>query len=119
MGLEMTFRNLEASDLLRARAEKKFSKVVKHLREPIEGHLVCRVEKHRHRAELTVHSAGETLKVHEETADMYATIDGVMNKLARAARRSRERRIDRTHGAGASAPSLSEESDEDALLSVD
>jgi len=101
MRLEITFRNIEASDALRERAEKKFKKVAKHLREPIEGHLVIKVEKHRHSAELTVHAAGEqTFKAQEVTDDMYATIDGIMNKAERTVRRHKERLIDK-HQAGA------------------
>lgn len=96
MRLDITFRNIDASDALRERAEKKFKKVAKHLREPIDAHLVCKVEKHRHSAELTVHAAGEqTFKAQEVTDDMYTTIDGIMNKAERTVRRARERLIDR------------------------
>ncbi len=96
MRLEITFRNIEATDALRERAEKKFQKVAKHLREPIDAHLVCKVEKHRHSAELTVHAAGDlSFRVQETTDDMYATIDGIMNKIERAVRRHKERMIDR------------------------
>jgi len=98
MGLDVTFRGMEPSKQLRERAEEKFSRITKHLNEPIEAQLVCLKEKHRQRAELTVHAAGDVLKVREEGTDMYASIDGSMNRLARAARRLRERRIDRSRG---------------------
>ena len=98
MGLDVTFRGLEPSETLRERAEEKFAKITKHLNEPIEATLVCLQEKHRQRAELTVHAAGDVLKVREEGSDMYASIDGSMNRLARAARRLRERRITRGRG---------------------
>ena len=100
MRLDITFRNIEPSDSLRQRAEKKFGKVCKHLSEPIEGHLVLKVEKHRNSAELTV-SGGkdEHFRVHEVTDDMYATIDGLMHKLERTVRRSKERRTDRNQAA--------------------
>jgi putative sigma-54 modulation protein len=98
MSLDVTFRGLEPSDKLRERAEEKFSKILVHLNEPIEAHLVCLKEKHRQRAELTVHAAGDVLKVREEGDDMFASIDGSMNRLARAARRLRERRLTRRHG---------------------
>ena len=98
MGLDITFRGLEPSETLRERAEEKFAKIVRHLNEPVEAHLVCRQEKHRHRAELTVRSAGDVLKVREDGSDMFASIDGSMNRLARAARRLRERRIHRGRG---------------------
>ncbi len=95
MRFEVTFRNTQATDALIERAEKKFAKVVKHLKEPVEAHMVVHVEKHRHRAEVTVNAARDTLKVQEETDDMYATIDRVMHKLERVARRHKERQQDR------------------------
>jgi len=97
MHLDLTYRNIQATDALKDRAERKFRKVSKHLREPIEAHLVLRVEKHRHMAEATVAASGDVFKAHEESADMYTTIDGLMNKLERVVRRHRERKIDRAH----------------------
>jgi len=97
MRLELTYRNIRAADTLRDRAERKFRKVTKHLREPIEAHVVLRVEKHRHMAEATVAANGDVFKAHEESDDMYVAIDGLMNKLERVVRRHRERIIDRAH----------------------
>ncbi len=97
MRFEVTFRNTQATDALVKRAERKFAKVAKHLREPIEAHMVVHVEKHRHMAEVNVITGRETLKVQEETDDMYRTIDRVMHKLERVARRHKERQQDRWH----------------------
>jgi len=100
MRLDITFRNLDPSDALKDRAEKKFAKVAKHLREPIEAHLVLHVERHHKSAELTVHSAGEqTFTARERTEDAYATIDGLMTRMERTVRRARERSLDRAHQA--------------------
>ena len=97
MSLEITFRNIEPSDLIRERAEKKFKKIAKHLRPPVEGHLVLKVEKHRHSAELTVSGGGDHFSAHEVTDDLYATVDGVMEKLERSVQRTKERHIDQAH----------------------
>lgn len=97
MRLEVTYRNIRPADALKNRAEKKFKKVTKHLREPIEAHVVLRIEKHRHMAEATVAAAGEVFKAHEESEDMFTSIDGLMAKLERVARRHRERNLDRMH----------------------
>jgi len=96
MNFDMTYRNIRATDALKDRAQRKFSKVSKHLREPIEAHVVLRVEKHRHMAEATVSSSGNVFKAQEESGDMYTTIDGLMSKLERTVRRHRERKIDRS-----------------------
>jgi putative sigma-54 modulation protein len=99
MRLDVTFRNMKASDALRERAEMKFQKVAMHLKEPVEGRLIMLVDKHRHTAELTVHSAGEqTFTAKETTEDPYASIDTLMHRMERTARRAKERMLDRMHG---------------------
>ncbi len=101
MRLDITFRNMKPSDRVRERVEKKFQKVAKHLREPIEADLVLKVEKHRHSAELRVSGAGESFTAHEATEDLYATIDAIMTKVERTVRRAKERSIDREHAPAA------------------
>jgi len=94
MGLEMTFRNLDPSDAMRARATKKLDRILSKFRdEDSDAHMVFSVEKHRHRVELTIKVQGEQLTIHDETDDMYTSIDNVMNKAARAARRAQDRKI--------------------------
>jgi putative sigma-54 modulation protein len=91
MELEFTFRNVEPTDAIKAWANKRFQKVTKHLKDPSSAHIEVAVDKHRHRAELTVHSSGELLRATDETDDMYTTLDGVMQKLEQAAQRQKER----------------------------
>jgi putative sigma-54 modulation protein len=100
MNIEITFRNTQSTDAIRERVLRRFAKVVKHMREPVEAHMVLRVERHRHIAEISVNAAGDTFQAHEETEDMYASIDRLMHKLARAARRHKERQQDRQHARG-------------------
>ena len=98
MNLDVTYRNVRPSPRLKGRAEKKFKKVAKHLREPIDAHLVLREEKHLKIAEFTGTGSGEVFKAEEHTSDMFASIDGLMTKLERAVRRHKERTHDRRTG---------------------
>ena len=98
MNLHVTFKNCEPSDALRDRAEQKLQKLAKYLREPIEAHIVLQVEKHRHRGDITIHSAGEILKTEVETDDMYVTVDQLMERIARAAKRLKDRRTGHHEG---------------------
>ncbi|MFT4978079.1 MAG: putative sigma-54 modulation protein [Myxococcota bacterium] len=101
MGLEMTFRNLDPSDAMRARSEKKLDRILNKFRDDdSDAHMVFSVEKHRHRVELTIRVQGELLTVHDETDDMYTSIDNVMNKAARAARRAQDRKIELARSGG-------------------
>jgi putative sigma-54 modulation protein len=92
MNLHVTFKNCEPSDALRERLEQKLDKLAKYFREPSEAHVVLGVEKHRHRGDITVHAPGEILKTEVETDDMYVTVDRLMERLERAAKRQKERR---------------------------
>lgn len=94
MQLEFTFRNIDPTDAIKNWANKRFKKVTKHLKDPTSAHLTVTVDKHRHRAELTVHSHGEILRVEDETTDLYATLDQVMAKLEQSAQRQKERLIE-------------------------
>jgi putative sigma-54 modulation protein len=91
MELEITFRNIESTEAIKDWANKRFRKVLKHLREPSSAQLTVTVDKHRHRAELTVHTAGGILRATDETGDMYATLDAVMATIEESAQRAKER----------------------------
>lgn len=91
MELEISFRNVDSSDAIKAWANKRFQKATKHLNSPTSAHLTLTVDKHRHRAELTVHTHGEVLRASEETDDMYTSLDQVMAKIEHAAQRHKER----------------------------
>jgi len=95
MNMDVTYRNVRPSTRLKGRAEKKFQKVAKHLREPIDAHFVLREEKHMKIAEFTVTGSGGVFKAEEQTDDMFASIDGAMSKLERVVRRHKERTQDR------------------------
>jgi len=115
MNMDVTYRNVKPSVRLKGRAEKKFQKVAKHLREPIDAHLVLREEKHLKIAEFTVTGSGEVFKAEEHTSDMFASIDGAMTKLERVVRRHKERHHDRKHAGSGDAMDgfVSAESGED------
>ena len=109
MQISVTFRHMESSDPVRSYVEEKLSKVKKYIDEPVEAQVVLSVEKKiRHKAEVTLVAKGITIKASEETADMYAAVDGVLDKIERQLKRykdkikqhkpasGRERRVSKT-----------------------
>lgn len=109
MRVNVTFRHMEASEPVRSYVEEKLPKVKKYIDEPVEAQVVLSVEKKiRHRAEVSLAAKGITIKATDETADMYAAIDGVLDKLDRQLKRykdkikrhkplsGRERRVEKT-----------------------
>lgn len=109
MRINVTFRHMESSEPVRNYVEDKLPKVKKYIDEPVEAQVVLSVEKKiRHKAEVSLAAKGITIKATDETADMYAAIDGVMDKLERQLKRykdkikahkplsGRERRVEKT-----------------------
>jgi putative sigma-54 modulation protein len=91
MQITTTFRHMESSDALKSYAEEKLSKVDKYIDEPIVAQVFFTVEKIRHMAEVTLTAKGITIKASEETNDMYAAVDAVIDKIERQLRRYKER----------------------------
>lgn len=81
MQINVSFRHIEASDPLKLYVEDKISRVKKFLKEPIEAHVVLKVEKFRHIAEVSIDAPGLHLNGTEETDDMYSSIDLLVDSL--------------------------------------
>lgn len=82
---------MEPSDPLKSYAEEKLERVKKYIDEPIVAQVFLTVEKIRHSAEVTITAKGITMKASEETNDMYAAVDAVVDKIERQLRRYKER----------------------------
>lgn len=91
MQVNVTFRHIEPSVPLKEYAEEKLSRVKKYLDEPIEAHLVLKVEKFRHIAEVSIDSNGIRINGTEETDDMYSAIDSLADSVEGQVRKSRDR----------------------------
>ena len=91
MQITTTFRHIEPSDALKAYAEEKLERVRKYIDEPITAQVFLAVEKIRHSVDITITAKGITIKASEETNDMYAAIDMVLDKIERQLQRYKER----------------------------
>lgn len=99
MQINVTFRHIEPSVSLREYAEEKLSRIKKYLKEPIEAHVVLKVEKFRHTAEVSMDANGVRLKGSEETEDMYSAIDMLADTLEAQAKKSKEKASQKKGGA--------------------
>jgi len=93
----ITGRHMKLSDEMRAHAEEKMHKAETYFDRIIEGHMILSAEKHRRIAEVTLNAKRATFHAQEETEDMYASIDGVMEKVDTQIRRHKEKMNDRKH----------------------
>lgn len=76
-------KNFEVTNALREWVEKKVGKVEKYFDNIGEAQVMLSVSRGRHRAEVTIPLDGIVLRGEEETEDMYASIDKVMDKMER------------------------------------
>lgn len=115
MQVSVTFRGMESTEALKAYAEEKLEHVKKVVLKPTQAHVILSVEKFRHRAEVTLVANGETLVADDQSDDMYKSIDKVMDKLTRQARRSKEKiKGRRRKGGGIAAAVAAAESELDS-----
>jgi putative sigma-54 modulation protein len=107
MNIAITFRQMEAIESLKGYATEKVAKLQKFLRQPMKAQVTLSCQKSLHLAEVEVHSGSEHFHAHEQTEDMYASVDRVIDKL--------ERQIRETKGAERSAKKGAERASERLL----
>ncbi len=84
MKITVTGKNIEVTDALRDYAEKKVSKIAKFFeKSPLASQVSLRTERGLHIVEITVQVDGLILRGEEKTSDMYASIDGAIDKIER------------------------------------
>jgi putative sigma-54 modulation protein len=95
--LQVKGRNVDVSESLKAYAQQKLSKLDKHVGDSARLELELAVERNpsisqNQIAEATIWTKGPVLRARETSSDMRASIDQLVDKLERQARRYRERR---------------------------
>ncbi len=83
MQLSITGHHINITPALRDYVDNKLERLERHFENVTDIHCVLSVEKLRHKAEATVQVSGATLFADEVQEDMYAAIDGLIDKLDR------------------------------------
>ncbi len=91
-------RKLQVTPALKSYALEKVSVLNKYLDFNLRVHVTLAVDKFRKRAEVSVNGKGLHLQGMEETEDMYEAIDKVMDKIARQARKFKDKRSSHHRG---------------------
>ncbi|AKV02591.1 Ribosomal subunit interface protein [Labilithrix luteola] len=86
MNISITFRQMDATEAVKGYATEKVGKLQKFLRQPLHGQVTLSCQKTLHHAEVDVHAGQHHFHAHEESEDMYASIDLVIDKLERQIR---------------------------------
>lgn len=108
-------KNIELTNALKEYVEKKLAKLDKHI-DLAEGQVTLTVEKGTHKVEVTIPVNGMILRGEEETGDMYASIDLVVEKLEKQISRYKARFTRKTRAEGKAVPASVEEALEEAKI---
>jgi putative sigma-54 modulation protein len=94
MQLSVTGHHVEVSAPLREYVVSKIEKIERHFDHVSDVHCILTVEKLRHKAEATVIVNGGRIYADATEEDMYAAIDGLVDKLDRQVKKYKEKMVD-------------------------
>ena len=97
MQLNITGHHVEVTPPMRAYVTEKMQRLSRHFDKVISINVILNVEKMEQLAEATVNAGGRTLFATETAMDMYAAIDGLVDKLDRQVRRLKGRLREHHH----------------------
>ena len=91
MNLHLTGHHVEITPAIRDYVVAKLERINRHFDHVIDLNVVMTVEKLDQRIEANVHMSGKDIHVQSHDGDMYAAIDGLIDKLDRQVIRHKER----------------------------
>jgi putative sigma-54 modulation protein len=89
--LKITFKGIDSTDSIKAYAEKRISKLSKHLHKLIACDFVFMVEKGKQIAQLHVISGDFEARAESHEPTLYASIDEVVDKMVHQTRKYKEK----------------------------
>ena len=91
MQISLSGHHVEITDSLRNYVNEKVERLDRHFDQALDINVVLTVEKLRHKAEATMHVSGGNLYADDVQEDMYAAIDGLVDKLDRQGKKHKEK----------------------------
>src|SRR5512141_174410 len=91
MNLHLTGRHVEITPAIRDYVVSKLARINRHFDHVIDVNVIMTVEKLDQKIEANVHLSGKDIHVQVHDGDMYAAIDGLIDKLDRQVLRYKER----------------------------
>jgi putative sigma-54 modulation protein len=99
MNLHLTGHHVDITPAIRDYVTAKLERINRHFEHVIDVNVVMTVEKLDQRIEANVHLSGKDIHVQAHDGDMYAAIDGLIDKLDRQVIRHKEK-FDVKHSQG-------------------
>ncbi|MFH0953951.1 MAG: ribosome-associated translation inhibitor RaiA [Verrucomicrobiota bacterium] len=95
MQISVTGRHMDITDAIRDHTHAKVQHALAEFQRVESVHVILEVEKYRHIAEIVIQAASHVrVEAQEESKDMYASIDGAVDKAAKQLGRVWDRRQD-------------------------
>jgi putative sigma-54 modulation protein len=94
MQLNVSGHHVEVTESLRGYVTTKIERLERHFDIVSNVHCILTVEKLRHKAEAKVNVNGDTIYADATEEDMYAAIDGLVDKLDRRVKKHKEKLAD-------------------------
>jgi putative sigma-54 modulation protein len=94
MQLNVSGHHVEVTESLREYVHTKIEKIARHFDLVSDVQCILTVEKLRHKAEATAKVNGGSIHCEHTEEDMYAAIDGLVDKLERRVRKYKEKLVD-------------------------
>ncbi len=97
MQMTITGHHVEVTAAMRAYVTEKMQRLSRHFDQVVSINVILKVEKLEQMAEASVNAGGRVIFANETSADMYAAIDGLIDKLDKQVRRLKARLRDNHH----------------------
>ena len=83
MNIAITFRHIEPSEPVKKYTQEKIAKLQKFLRQPMQANVTLHMERIEHVVEVRISAGADHFQGKEQSEDMYASIDKVVDKIER------------------------------------
>jgi len=94
MQLNLTGHHIEITDSLRNYVNEKMQRIERHFDKVTNTHVILTLEGNRHKAEATINMRGNNIFADSTEDNMYAAIDGLIDKLDRQVKKHKEKITD-------------------------
>ena len=101
MNLHLTGHQLPITPAIREYVAAKLERITHHFDNVIDVSVIMSVEKLQQRVEATVHVRGRDIFCEASADDMFAAIDGLVDKLDRTILKHKEKSLSHRHDGGA------------------
>ncbi len=94
MHINLTGHHVDVTESLKGYVDSKFERLARHFDHVLDIHVILNVEKLRQKAEATLYVNGAKVFADSVHEDMYAAIDGLIDKLDRQVLKHKEKTRD-------------------------